>query len=298
MSIIYPAFLWLLIPLIIVLWQNRYSFTNQIHLIILILITLSLSRPSIKGSPQKIDIEGQDIIIALDISYSMNATDIKPTRYEFAKETINYILKTHVNDNIMLIAFTSNPLILSPPTTDHQLIEIALKSLNREFILTKGTSLKNLFNQIVSMDIGHQNLILITDGGEESDINSLKDILQKSGISLSILAMGSKKGTTIKDRYNKLLKDENGDLVISRINPILKHLTSNYFTVSNSPQSTADEIYKSLDNKKKKSQKMQYSYLELYQIPLLLAIILFFMVHTKWIEYLRNYKKDNNEYNN
>ena len=103
----------------------------------------------------------------------MKATDISPTRYDFAKETIAALLQENPGDNIMLIAFTTNPLLLSPPTTDHALINIALANLNPEFILTKGTSLEKLFKRLASMKMGQKNLILMTDGGEEENLEKL-----------------------------------------------------------------------------------------------------------------------------
>lgn len=263
------------------LWRSSYSFVNKIHLIILMLIVLTLTRPVVEQMPKESQIEGRDIIIALDVSYSMNATDIKLNRYEFAKEIIFHLLKENPTDNVMLIAFTTNPLLLSPPTTDHKLIEIALKSLNREFILTKGTSLKKLFEKLASMQMGHQNLILISDGGEENNPNELREILKKSDISLTILALGTIQGATIKKRDGTLLKDKEGNLVISRVNPMLKSLSSSYFEPSSSPKATADELYNSLSDNANRAKKMQYSYLELYQIPLIFAILLFLMVHTR-----------------
>ncbi|PTB87132.1 VWA domain-containing protein, partial [cyanobacterium G8-9] len=186
------------------------------------------------------------MIIALDVSYSMRATDLSPTRYDFAKETIRVLLEKNPSDNIMLIAFTTNPLLLSPPTTDHTLINIALKSLNPEFILTKGTSLEKLFKKLSQLDAGHKNLILMTDGGEESDLTKLTSILADSDISLTILALGSKQGITIKNKDGSLLKDKQGNLVISRINPLLEILAStvkgNYITASSSPEATANQI--------------------------------------------------------
>jgi Ca-activated chloride channel family protein len=279
-------FLWLLIPLFILLWRTSFSFVHKTHLVILVLITLSLTRPVIEEIPIESNIEGRDIIIALDISYSMNANDIKPNRYEFAKETIYHLLKNNPTDNVMIIAFTTNPLLLSPPTTDHELIKIALESLNREFILTKGTSLKKLFKKLASMKIGHQNLILMTDGGEESDSEELREILKESEISLTILALGTLQGTTVSSEDSELLKDEDGNLVISRLNPMLKSLSSSYFEPSTTPQATAQDIYSSFSDETKRAKKMQYSYMEFYQIPLIVAILLFLMLHTRAVKYL------------
>ena len=284
MSILYPSFLWLLIPLLILLWKSFYSLRNRVHLVILLLVIISLSRPLWVHTIQESEIEGKNIIIALDISYSMNATDIKPNRYEFAKETISHILESNPTDNIMLIAFTTNPLLLSPATTDHRLIKIALDSLNREFILTKGTSLKKLFEKIASMDIGSQNMILMSDGGEENNPTELKEILRQSDISLTILALGTKYGTTIS-KDNKFLKNEDGNLIISRLNSMLKSLSSSYFEASSSPKATADKLYSNLSEDSSRAKKMQHSYFELYQIPLLFAILLFLMVHTRAFKY-------------
>jgi len=297
MTLIYPSFLWLLIPLIILFWGKRKKdLTTTVHLIVLMLIVTALSRPALQKGLQERTVEAKEIIIALDVSYSMRAKDIEPTRYEFSKETIQALLKKNAKDNIMLMAFTTNPLLLSPPTTDHELINIALKSLNPEYILTKGTSLKKLFKKVSSMnrrETSRKSLILITDGGEEDDLNSLTDLLQKANISLTVLALGTKQGTTIEKPDGSLLKDDKNNLVVSRINPILERLASDvdghYFTASSSPKSTADALQNALstnDQKAEKITKMQYNYTELYQIFIFFAALLFLMVHTRAAKYL------------
>lgn len=293
MTLLYPVFLWLLIPLLLILWRARLSFTQRIHLIVLILIVLTLSRPVEEQALQEASIKAKDILIALDVSYSMKASDISPTRYDFAKETISHLLKENPSDNVMLVAFTTNPLLLSPPTTDHRLINIALDSLNPEFILTKGTSLEKLFQLLVKINKGHKNLILITDGGEEKKLEKLSTLIQESDVSLTVLALGTTQGTTIQKSDGTLLKDQEGNLVISRINPMLSALASSvsgtYIEPSSSSIATARAISKAVQSHAKKVenvQKMQRYYLEHYQIPLALAALLFLMLHTRAIKYL------------
>lgn len=293
MTLLYPYFLWLLLPLLLLLWNSSRKLIMSVHLIILILIVLALSRPVQEEALQKTSIEAKDVIIALDVSYSMRASDVSPTRYEFAKETISELLKINPSDNIMLIAFTSNPLLLSPPTTDHRLINVALESLDPKFILTKGTSLKKLFKKILSIKTGHKNLILITDGGDEEDVEVLTKLVRESAINLSVIALGTIQGTTIQNQDGSLLKDKEGNLVISRINPILESLVSSvsgtYLSASGSPKTTAQKINDALQksaDKIQSTQKMQHRYKELYQIPLALAVLLFLMVHTRGIKYL------------
>jgi len=254
---------------------------------------MAMSRPVIKQGLEESPIEAKEFIIAIDVSYSMNAKDIKPNRYAFAKETTNALLSSNPTDNIMLIAFTSNPLLLSPPTTDHTLISIALESLNPEYILTKGTSLEKLFKKVASMKTEQKNLILITDGGEEENSEKLSSIVQNANISLTILALGSRQGTTIEKADGSLLKDKEHHLIISRINPLLEALASQtggtYITASSTPALTAKALYNALKIDKQKGElitKKQHRYRELYQIPLLFALLLFLMLHTRAVKFL------------
>ena len=293
MTLLSPSFLWLMIPLLLLLLRAKLQFTQRIHLIVLMLLVLTLSRPVEEQALQEASVKAKDIIIALDVSYSMKATDISPTRYDFAKETISALLEENPSDNVMLLAFTTNPLLLSPPTTDHRLINIALESLNPEFILTKGTSLQKLFQQLAQMNKGHKNLILITDGGEEEDVEKLTTLVHEADVSLTVLALGTTQGTTVHHSDGTLLKDHEGNLVVSRINPLLDALVSSvsgtYIEPSRSSVATAREISKALQNnasKEQNVQKMQRHYLERYQIPLALAALLFLMVHTRAIKYL------------
>ena len=257
------------------------------------LIVLSLARPVQEQALQESQIKAKDIVIALDVSYSMRADDISPSRYHFAKETIRLLLEKNPGDNIMLIAFTTNPLLLSPPTTDHTLINVALESLNPEFILTKGTSLETLFKKLIRMKIEQKNLILITDGGEASNIQTLGPLLLKMNAPLTILALGTTQGTTIQNKDNSLLKDKEGNLVISRINPLLKDLADlaqgEYFTASSSAKTTANRLHDALrqnDTQTQMIQKTQRHYAERYQFVLLIALLLFLLLHTRAIKYL------------
>ena len=294
MTLMYPSFLWLLAPLAILLFtQSRVKVVNYVHIIILILITLALTRPVVNGGLQKSLIDARDVVVALDVSYSMRAEDVSPSRYMFAKKSIESFLKLNVKDNIMLIAFTSNPLLLSPPTTDHQLVATALKSLQIEYILTKGTSLEKLFLKLQMLSKTNRTLILLSDGGEGEDVQKLAKLLKQTNTKLITLALGSKKGITVKKPNGTLLRDAQNSLVVTRVHPMLKELTSlvdgEYLEVLDTPSATANAMQSSLESLNSETQtisKEQQHYEELYQIPLLLAFILFLMLHTRAVKYL------------
>jgi len=289
MTFLYPWLLWLLIPLGILLYQNS-RLQSRMHTLTTILILLSLSRPVLEEGIQPSKIEAKDLIIALDLSYSMRARDLEPSRYDYAKALIGSLLEQNPAANVMLIAFTTNPLLLSPPTTDHALIMTALESLRPEYILTKGTSLQKLFERLPRLHASGKDLILITDGGEESDLATLSETLRKSGTYPVIVGLGSQAGTTIPDKNGDMLKNSAGDLVISRLNPLLHRLSDAaegaYLAAEDSPRATAEKITALLKGRTHTIQKRQHRYRELYWIVLLPAVILFLMLHTvmrKWL---------------
>lgn len=279
--------LWFLVPLLFLILKRSGKLEETLHLLVLILLLLALARPVFETAPEEQAVESREMIIALDVSYSMNAEDIVPSRYLFAKETIRALLSKHENDTITLIAFTTNPLLLSPPTTDHALILHALDGLEREYILTHGTSLKKVLEKVVSLKAEGKNLLLMTDGGEEA-LGGLAKYLENSGTALTILALGTRQGTTIKQKDGTLLKDSEGNLVVSRINPMLKRLASavnGVYLTATSPEVTAEEIssaIKSQGNEAQMISKISHHYTELFPVPLFLAVLLFFLMHTRF----------------
>ena len=130
----------------------------------------------------------------------------------------------------------------------------------------------------------------MTDGGEEENLAELTDLLHRSKLSLSVLALGTAQGTTVKNKEGSLLKDKEGNLVISRINPLLETLTNavggSYLTPSRTPEATASKLHGALKDNVNKIQKMQHHYKEFYQLPLIIALLLFLMVHTRAVKYL------------
>ena len=140
------------------------------------------------------------------------------------------------------------------------------------------------------MGIEQKNLILITDGGDKFELDKLAGIIKGKTKTFSIVAVGKRDGSTIIKDDDSLLKNSEGDLVISRINPQLKMLAGlldgNYIEVTNSVSKDVDSLEKKLKKSDEIFFKKEHKYIELYQIPLFFAMVLFFMLHTKWVKYL------------
>ncbi len=244
---------------------------------------LAFARPAYENAYVKENFNSHDYIIALDASYSMQADDIQPTRYILSKEAIKKLIQEHPKDRFTLFAFTSSTLLISPPTNDYEISMMALDALNPKYILTKSTNLKNLFTTVGKLPIKQKNLIIFSDGGDEHNIQELTNILKKGNITPYIVATATTRGAALKKdgRYIKNIKDA---IVISKINPMLIDLANaskgKYYQLK-----TLDDI-NTLSNdlqteqSKKKTIEVK-TYKELFFIPLLLAIILFFLGVTK-----------------
>ncbi len=260
--------------------------TRQIKLLYLSLLfmIIALSEPALKNAPTKQNFNSQDFIIAIDASYSMMAEDIKPNRFEAAKKAIKKLLKLHPKDRFTLFAFTSNALLISPPTTDTAIAINALDTLNPKYILTKSTSLENLFETVGKVSFKKKKLIIFSDGGDDTDIAKLVGILKKYHITPYFVATATEKGAALK-KGNAYLKNDQNELVISKINPALQDIASlsggrYYKLISPGAIDTLSDDITDMHSTKKSLLQVQ-SYKELFTIPLLIAIALFFVSITK-----------------
>lgn len=292
MSFLYPFILFLLIPLYL-LYKQSYSThrykqrEKRLLFISLLFIIIALARPVIPNSLNKQKFDAQDFILAIDASYSMQATDIYPSRYSVAKENVKKIIKALPKNRFSIFAFTSNTILISPPTTDSAVSIMALDALEPQFILTKGTSLLALFKRVSKLSFKEKNLIIFSDGGEEKNLTSLVEIAQKNNIKAYIVATGSSSGSVLT-KGDKRIKDENNNLVISRINPLLEDLAhisgGEYYELNHPNSNVAEQIIYDLNTKETTHDKSNInvlSYTELFWLPLFISILFFIISVTK-----------------
>jgi len=276
-----------LIPLLLIYKKHiLHDSSRQTKLLYtsLIFMLLALAQPAVKNALSDEKFNSQDYIIAIDASYSMQADDLKPTRYEMSKLAIKKLLSFHPKDRFTIFAFTSNALLISPPTTDSSISMQSLDALNPDYILTKSTNLYNLLKTITKISFKKKDLIVFSDGGDEQNIDKLVTILKKNNITPYFVATASQKGAALKKDGN-YLKNAQSSLVISKINPILKDLVSlsggKYYEL----QSLGVIDALSHDLKKQKLAKPQeikvQNHKEFFYIPLFIASVLFFLSVTK-----------------
>ncbi len=193
------------------------------------LFIIALLGPSFGDIKKEIKAIGKDIYIAVDVSSSMNATDINPSRIEKVKFEIAGALKQFNSDRIGLIIFSEEAYVQCPLTYDHTAIRLFLETANTKIIAAGGTNLNTPFAMAYSK-LGASDaknnvpdqakvLILVTDGENFSEQNPdyWLEKIKKAGINLFILGVGSEQGGKIPTETG-FKTSSSGEYIISSLN--------------------------------------------------------------------------------
>jgi len=173
---------------------------------------------------QKINRKGIDIMIALDVSKSMLAQDIQPSRLERAKQVISKIIDNAPDDKIGLVIFAGRAYLQMPMTVDHEAAKMFLSTASPDDVPTQGTvisqALKMCYAAFNPKEKTYKTIILISDG-EDHDDDAIKIARQlgKVGIMVNTVGIGSPQGAPIMDpETNSYKTDNKGNTVITKLN--------------------------------------------------------------------------------
>lgn len=253
-------------------------------------LVIALAGPQIGSRMEDVKREGIDIIVALDVSLSMNAEDIAPNRLEKAKYEINKLIDILDGDRIGLVAFAGIAHVQSPLTLDYSAARLFLKLMDTDLIPQPGTAIgeairtaTKAFNQ---KERKHKVLILITDGEDhESEPLKAAEAAAEEGVIIYTIGLGSPQGVPIPE-YDKngnrtgFKKDRSGNVVTTKLDAAalqkLSYATNGKYYISTSGEAELDEIYKEVSQlEKKELSSRQFSqYENRYQIFLTMALIL------------------------
>ena len=205
---------------------------------------------------QKINRKGIDVMIALDVSNSMLAEDIKPNRLERAKQLVSKIIDKLADDKVGIVVFAGRAYLQMPLTTDNSAAKMYLSSASTENVPTQGTvinqALKMSYAAFNAKEKKYRSIILISDG-EDHDEEAIKVTkrLAEQGIMVNTIGIGSPQGAPIMDKETKeYKKDENGNTVITKLNEEeLKSIAQNgngLYQLFTNTDEVADNIHKKL----------------------------------------------------
>ena len=184
------------------------------------LLLLSLAGPVWLKKPQPLLKKSHARVLVLDLSFSMLAADVKPTRIDRVRFKLEDLLNNFSEGETALVGYAGEAFVISPLTHDANTISALLPGLHPNIMPVPGSRADlgvELASDLLSRSIGSQgHIILVTDGIEESEISAVKNA---SGANeFSILAVGTEAGSPIALKAGGFLKDRNGAIVIPKLN--------------------------------------------------------------------------------
>lgn len=276
-------------------------------LLALVGIILGLVNPKIGTKMETVKREGIDIVFAMDVSKSMLAEDVAPSRLEKSKQIVSQIINQLGNDRIGIVAYAGSAFPVLPITTDYGVAKMFLQSINTDIVSSQGTSLDEAIKLSATYFDDKSKtsklLIMISDGEDHSEgAESAAEEANKLGMKIITVGIGTENGSTIPLRRNGVIesfkRDNNNEVVITKLNKeglttIAKTTKGGYVDGKNT-KAVLDYVKNALDNIQKtefESTQMadfqsQFQWFLGFAFALLFLDVFFLERKTKWLEKL------------
>lgn len=280
----------LLKPLMPLLSFKRGTWKFVMLLLALVFVILGVAGPQFGSKLQQVKKKGVELMIALDVSNSMMAQDIKPNRLEKAKMAISRMVEKLSNDKVGLIVFAGDAYVQLPITTDYSSAKLFLSNISTDIVPVQGTAIGAAIDLAAKSFTPETEtskaIIVITDGENHQDdaIAAAKKAHEK-GIAIHTIGMGLEQGAPIpeKGQPGQFMKDGSGNIVVSKLDEqtlreIAKAGEGIYVRASNTDVGLTqllDEV-----NRMEKSlleERVYTDYAEKYQYFLLVGLFFVFV---------------------
>ncbi|WP_319505268.1 VWA domain-containing protein [Bacteroides graminisolvens] len=237
-----------------------------LRIIVLALVILILARPQTTNNWQNSEVEGIDIMLAIDVSTSMLAEDLKPNRLEAAKDVAAEFISGRPNDNIGITLFAGESFTQCPLTVDHTVLLNLFQSINSGIVedgTAVGMGVANAVSRLKDSKAKSKVIILLTDGtNNKGDISPLTaaDIAKSFGIRVYTIGVGTNGMAPYPLRVAGTIQYINTPVEIDEktLTQIAITTNGNYFRATNN--SKLKEVYKEIDKlEKTKLNVKQYS---------------------------------------
>jgi Ca-activated chloride channel family protein len=250
------------------------------------LMVMALAGPMWGFRWQEVRSEGVDLVIALDTSKSMLATDVAPNRLARAKLAIQDLLTELGGDRVALIPFAGTSFVQSPLTLDRDAFRESLESIEVGIIPRGGTNLPAAIESALEAFEGrqgnHQAIVLITDGeSHEGDIDDAVKLATDRGVKIFTVGIGTPGGELIPAEDGGYLKDRKGQVVKSRLDEATLQKvaidTGGVYLHAAGVDLGLGALYRdhiATMDKRELESTMERRYEHRYQIPLIVAFLL------------------------
>lgn len=231
-------------------------FKFTLRCVIFALLIISLLGPSFGSAKKEVKSVGKDIMICVDLSKSMDAFDIQPTRIEKIKFELKRIVQAFNSDRIGIIIFSSEAFMQCPLTFDQNALNLFIETMNSSLVPGGGTdfapplrmALSKLEDDKAPLAQTKSKIIVLISDGEDfgEDTQEVTSLIEDKGVKLFTLGVGTQKGGNIYSG-NGLKMDRSGNVVTTKLKPeALKDLADKtggqYFEINESRNDVARMI--------------------------------------------------------
>lgn len=295
----------------------RMSFArSNIKFILFILaaafLIMGIVNPQVGSRLKEAERKGVDLMIALDVSNSMNARDIQPSRLDRAKKAIAKLIDRLSGDRIGIIVFAGQAYTQLPITTDYSAAKLFLSNVDSDIVPTQGTSIGNAIDLAMNSftENDHSKAIIVITDGENHEENALEmaEKAKSEKITVHAIGMGLPNGAPIPVYKNNQMqgfkKDNQGNTVVSKLNEqLLSQLAdagNGMYVRANNTKAGLNAIFDEINKmeKKKFETKTYADYEDRFQyflaVSLFLLIIEAIMVNrkSKWADSIKLFDKE------
>jgi Ca-activated chloride channel family protein len=245
-----PQFLWFFIPFFLLLFfilrnRSRANAWNKVcspdllpyillkkkksgammssllSLLVGSLLITAFAGPAWKTISQPLMKSQSGLVIALDLSPSMDAEDIKPSRLQRAIYKIKDLLDLRKDGQTALIVFSKDPFVVTPLTEDRETIKALLPALSTQIMPSSGHRVSQAITKGAELlsqgGISKGAILLVTSELTQKEMEEAIDIARQKDVKISILGVGTEEGSPIAKSEGGFLKDEKGALVLSKL---------------------------------------------------------------------------------
>lgn len=292
----------------------RRGFKFSLLLLAAVFFVLGLLNPQIGAKLEKVQRKGVDIMVALDVSNSMLAQDIRPDRLTQAKYAISKMIEEMVSDRIGLIVFAGKAYKQLPITTDYAAAKMFLETVNTNIIPTQGTNIGAAIEMAATSFNSEEKtknkvIIVITDG-EDHEQNAIVQAEEaaKNNIIVHTIGMGMPEGAPIPivsgEKIVDYKKDSEGNTVISKLNEVnlekIAAAGNGIYVRSTNSRNGLKRISQEIDKMQKKEfeskvfSDYQGRYYYFFAIALVLMIfeLLISEKRSKWVQKINLFNEE------
>ena len=209
--------------------QSRFKAMLKLVVLSLAVVCfcIALMNPKVGTKLETIKREGVDVVFAIDVSKSMLAEDVAPSRLEKAQQLTAQIINKLVSDRVGIIAYAGKAVPQLPITTDNAAAKMFLQNMNTEMLSSQGTAIDEAIqlSRTYFNDAEQTNrvLVIISDGEDHKDLSlDVAKAAAKEGIRIFTIGVGSEKGGPIPLKRNGIVmrykKNQKGETVITKLN--------------------------------------------------------------------------------